>query len=129
MITTKPFAAFLLVLGFSLAAGPPLAAQDFDTQTPVVDVRADDSQYTSSTYTAPPAYEPNPRFIVQQNAQTRAQQRQLRLSSMAWYGMSNSRPTASPTPFASRYSPVWEMPGGRPYAWFTFNRPTYLIYR
>ena len=77
-----------------------------------------------------PAYEPNPRTIQHQNAQTRAQQRQLRMASMAWYGMSNSRPTASATPFASVYSPVWQMPGPRPFAWYNYNRPTtYLIYR
>jgi len=57
------------------------------------------------------------RTIVQQKAQVRAEQRQERMASMNWYGMSNSRPNAATTPFTSRYSSVWEMPGGRPYSW------------
>ena len=32
--------------------------------------------------------------------------------------MSNGRPIGAPTPFMSRYSPVWEMPGGRPFSWY-----------
>ncbi len=124
----KPTALALFVFGLSLVAARPLAAQQFDTAAPVADVPPSESSYTPSTY-APPTYEPNPKMIVQQNAQLRAQQRQLRLASLAWYGMSNSRPMASPTPFATRYSPVWEMPGGRPFAWHDWNRPTYLIFR
>src|SRR5439155_15239195 len=57
------------------------------------------------------------RAIVQQKALVRAEQRQERMASMSWYGMSNSRPNAATTPFTSRYSSVWEMPGGRPYSW------------
>ena len=125
---SKPAAAILFVFGLSFAASCPLAAQNFDTNAPVADVRTGESDYQPANY-APQNYEPSPRMIVQQNAQIRAQQRQLRMSSMAWYGMSNSRPTVSPTPFAGRYSPVWEMPGGRPFAWYNWNRPTYLIYR
>jgi len=41
-----------------------------------------------------------------------AEQRQERMASMNWYGMSNSRPNAATTPFTSRYSSVWEMPAG-----------------
>lgn len=129
MISLKPISAVVLLAGLSLATSRPLAAQGFDTDPPVVDVRTDQSNYSPQSYTPPADYEPNARAIVQQNAQIHAQQRQLRMSSMAWYGMSNSRPTASPTPFTSLYSPVWQMPGGRPFAWYTGNRPTYLIYR
>jgi hypothetical protein len=126
----------LAILACLTLAAQPLAAQGlvqgFDTQAPVVDLRGDETDYSGAAYTQPiqaPSYEPNPRAIIHQNAQTRAQQRQLRMASMAWYGLSNSRPTASPTPFTTLYSPVWQMPGGRPYAWYSTSRPTYLIYR
>jgi hypothetical protein len=125
---------FFLV-GLAMAAASQAVAQGFDTLPPAADARFSE-EYTSTPYvqTTAPSYESNAvestaRTVQQQNAQTRGQQRQLRLASMAWYGMSNSRPTASPTPFASMYSPAWQMPGGRPFAWSSFNRPTYLIYR
>jgi hypothetical protein len=63
-----------------------------------------------------------------QKAQVRAQQRQDRLASLAWYGMSNSRPTASPTPFTGNYSPSWQGAGARPFVWYTAGRPTF-VYR
>jgi len=66
--------------------------------------------------------------LIQQRAQVRAEQRNSRMASMQWYGMSNSRPQANATPFTGRYSPVWEMPGGRPYAWYPQARPGYVMY-
>jgi hypothetical protein len=81
-----------------------------------------------SWYYQGPVYRADARAIVQQKAQARALQRQARLASLAWYGMSNSRPTAAPTPFTSLYSPVWQQPGGRPFAWYASNRPTYIFY-
>jgi hypothetical protein len=81
-----------------------------------------------SWYYTQPSYRPNPRAIIHAKAQTRAAQRQTRLASMAWYGMSNSRPTGAPTPFTSRYSPVWEVPGGRPFTWHDRTWPTYVLY-
>ena len=65
------------------------------------------------------------RATFQQKAERRAQQRQDRLSTSAWYGISNSRPSGTATPFTARYGTVWEMPGGRPYSWTpTWSRPT-----
>ena len=69
--------------------------------------------------------------IIQQKAQTQAEQRQARLASLNWYGISNSRPSTSTTPFTSRYGSMWEMPGGRPYSWYppyTYTRPHYALY-
>jgi hypothetical protein len=69
------------------------------------------------------------RTIIQQKAQARAQQRQDRMASMAWYGMSASRPTGAATPFTSRSSPMWEMPGGQPLSWYpAWARPNYVFY-
>src|SRR5688572_24556025 len=77
-----------------------------------------ESWYYQQTYRA------DARALVHQKAQARAYQRQSRLASLNWYGMTNSRPTAAPTPFTSLYSPVWQQPGGRPFAWAASDRPT-----
>ncbi len=68
------------------------------------------------------------RALVQKKAQARAEQRNDRLASSAWYGISNSRPSGSATPFTSRYGSRWEMPGGRPYSWYpAYTRPNYVF--
>jgi hypothetical protein len=66
--------------------------------------------------------------IVQQKAQIRAQQRMDRMASMQWYGMSASRPQSLATPFTARYGSTWEMPGGKPYSWYPYVRPGYVMY-
>jgi hypothetical protein len=101
----------------------PATAQEAQTPVPA------DDQANESWYYRQPKYEPNPRAIIHERAFTRANQRQARLAAMSWYGMYNSRPTAAPTPFTSLYSPVWQQPGGRPFAWYASSRPTYVFYR
>jgi hypothetical protein len=49
----------------------------------------------------------DPKLAVRRRAELRGQQRQDRLASMQWFGMSNSRPTASPTPWFGGWSPYW----------------------
>jgi hypothetical protein len=120
-----------LLCGFMLAAVGTLSAQDFGTLPPPQETQTTES-YTSAPYAQPaqPSYETHVRTVSQQNAYARGQQRQQRMASMAWYGMSNSRPTVSTTPFTTIYSPVWQMPGGRPFAWNYSSWPaTYVIYR
>jgi hypothetical protein len=69
------------------------------------------------------------RAIVQQKAEARSEQRMDRMASASWYGISNSRPSGSSTPFTSRYGSVWEMPGGRPYSWNPpYSRPNYVFF-
>jgi hypothetical protein len=69
------------------------------------------------------------RAIVQQKAQARGEQRMDRLASSSWYGISNSRPSGSATPFTSRYGSSWEMPGGRPNSWYpAYARPNYVLF-
>jgi hypothetical protein len=81
------------------------------------------------------AYRPDPRLVIHQKSQWIGQQRMGRLAAMRWYGMSNARPTAAATPFTSLYSPVWQMPGGRPFGWHTrgttvvVTSPVGFIYR
>lgn len=100
----------------------PAAAQDGRVRT----VRNDESETSWYQYDEPTEYRPDPRAIVQQKAMLRAERRQSRLAAMKWYGMSNLRPTAAATPFCSVYSPTWQMPGGRPFAWYASQRPIYV---
>jgi hypothetical protein len=65
--------------------------------------------------------------LAQQKAQARGEQRMARLEAMKWYGFSNSRPTATGMPWTTMYSPAWQRPGGRPFAWYVSHRPV-LIY-
>jgi hypothetical protein len=110
-----------VAISVCLFAGTLGAAQDLDLSA--LDEERD------STYYQTPTYRPDPRSIVIQRAQARAAQREARLASLSWYGMSNSRPQAASTPFTSRYSPVWETPGGKPYSWYpTYRWPGYGNY-
>jgi hypothetical protein len=77
---------------------------------------------TESWYPKPPKRNDNP-TVAQQKAMERGAQRMARLEASRWYGFSNSRPTASGMPFTSMYSPAWQQPGGRPFAWYTSSRP------
>ena len=86
-------------------------------------VQEDDWDYKPSY-----VYQPNPKAIIHQKAQARALQRISRMTAMRWYGMVNARPTASPTPFSALYSPVWQMSGGRPYAWNYRGTPSVLVF-
>jgi hypothetical protein len=101
-----------------------LAAGGFVDGTPTGDAR-DESWYREQHTAA----KSNARSIVQQRAQQRADQRESRMASLAWYGMSASRPSTATTPFTSRYGHAWEMPGGRPYSWYPgYAWPNYVIY-
>ena len=112
-----------LTVAACVSAFSPLVAQEIGGASRLGEDR-DQSLY----YQQPTSYRPDTRAIIHQKAQTRAYQRQARLASLNWYGMSNGRPIAAPTPFTSLYSPVWQMPGGRPFAWHTSRWPTYVYY-
>lgn len=59
----------------------------------------------------------NPRQAVRRKAAAKTAQRQARIASMKWYGMSNSRPRANPTPFTGQYSPFWASNNYQPFRW------------
>jgi hypothetical protein len=60
----------------------------------------------------------DPQMAVRAKADVRAQQRQRRLESMRWFGLSNSRPRASSDPFHNDYSAGWVAnPGYYPSRW------------
>lgn len=71
----------------------------------------------------------DPKMAVRANAEFRADQRQRRLASMRWFGMSNSRPHASPDPFNGDYSPGWSSNNSSyPYRWSGIG-PTWYVAR
>jgi hypothetical protein len=110
-----------------LCAMSPAAAQEIERRSPFdIEQRpASDYTYAQPTSSTPTPTRPDPLAIIQQKSQERAAQRMARLEALNWYGMSNSRPTASRSPYTSLYSPVWQMPGGRPFAWYASGWPAY----
>jgi hypothetical protein len=64
--------------------------------------------------------------LAQQKAQARGAQRMARLEAIRWYGFYNSRPTATGMPWTTMYSPAWQRPGGRPFAWYVSTRPVLI---
>jgi hypothetical protein len=116
------FVICMLLTGLTLAIAGPAGADELSDRSNVRDDLDPSWSYQPLT-----TYQPNPRAIIHQKAMARAEQRATRLASLSWYGMSNLRPTASATPFTSLYSPAWQTPGGRPFAWYSNGRPTYLF--
>ena len=113
MIRWLKVVARLSIILAGLTADSCFAAGDFVSSTAGDEAHEQSWNREQKTNTKESA-----RALAQHKAQVRAEQRQARLASMSWYGMSNGRPIGAPTPFMSRYSPVWEMPGGRPFSWY-----------
>jgi hypothetical protein len=68
----------------------------------------------------------DPKQAVRRKAEYVAQQRTLRIESMKWYGMSNSRPIASTSPFMDEYSPSWVGNSSHPYNWIPVGSAVYF---
>jgi hypothetical protein len=117
LVTRSSFVAFCLVATSSLAAGNSSAPSE-------------EGQEQSWNREQTVKMKQDSLSIIQQRAQMRADQRQERIATANWYGMSIGRPSGTSTPFTSRYGSVWEMPGGRPYSWTpAYTRPNYVFYR
>jgi hypothetical protein len=116
--------ALVLSLGLAVSVAQAQLPAPPETGQPTDFEGSDERYYDSSQYT-----KPTPQEIIQYKAQLRAQQRMTRMASMEWYGMSASRPRASVTPFTGLYSPIWQMPGGRPMAWTPsrFAQPVIIV--
>lgn len=67
----------------------------------------------------------DPKLAVRKKAEFRAAQRERRLAAMQWFGMSNSRPMASPTPVMGTYSPMWTSNYIDPYRWMGVRTTPY----
>lgn len=59
----------------------------------------------------------DPQQAVRRKAELRAAERQSRIASMKWYGLSNSRPLATPTPWFGSYVPAWSSNSLDPMRW------------
>lgn len=87
---------------------------------PAAPAAEDDSWYRS-----PAPRKPQP-TLAREKAVARGAQRMARLEALRWYGYSNSRPIAAAMPYTSMYSPAWQNPGGRPFAWYTTSRQVFI---
>ena len=56
----------------------------------------------------------SPKETVRRKSQFRAAQRQQRIESRKWFGMSNARPVVSSGPQYGTYAPAWTGPGADP---------------
>ena len=70
----------------------------------------------------------NPQAMVRRRAEIRGAQRQQRLASMKWYGLSNARPDHSPTPWYGPQSPRWGSNSRHPYLWHATSAPHVVLH-
>jgi hypothetical protein len=70
----------------------------------------------------------DPKSAVRRHAEYRFAQQQRRIESRKWFGLSNSRPIASPNPWYDTYSPGWVANTFHPYEWSGVGYPA-VIYR
>jgi hypothetical protein len=59
----------------------------------------------------------NPKLAVRHKAEVEAALRQQRIAARDWYGVSNSRPIANPTPSHGTYSPRFISNSRNPFLW------------
>jgi hypothetical protein len=59
----------------------------------------------------------DPQVAIRKKAEKKGEQRRSRLAAMKWFGWSQSRPTASPTPWNGVYAPHWAGNGIDPSMW------------
>ena len=69
----------------------------------------------------------DPRLAVRRKAELKTAQRMARIASMKWYGMSNSRPVANPTPLCGVYSPGWHANNYSSYRWTAGGNPMMIV--
>ena len=104
-------------------------------QNPTDDTRHEYTVDANSPETSPELYfyldqqrrHDDPKMLVKANAERRAQQRRQRIASRRWYGLSNARPVANPTPWFGTYSPMWSGSFWNPFVWSSYQFPTYVI--
>lgn len=136
---------FWLLGVLALAASQQLNAQDRVGQAPTRqdqvaarNLRREESptiptpSLTSATpemwfYEQERARQENPKTALRRKAELRSAQRAQRIAAMKWYGMSNSRPTANPTPLFSTYSPTWVSRAADPLRWHAGAPTIYVV--
>ncbi|WP_145060910.1 hypothetical protein [Adhaeretor mobilis] len=116
------FSRSLLTLSLVLSISVVTTAQDREPGS-----SADGSEENSGWYYEPATKNASQPTFAQRKSMVRAEQRMARLAAAKAYGFSPSRPTATGIAFTSMYSPAWQMPGGRPFGWFTAHRPIVVV--
>ena len=116
------------------------AAQQPTRVEPAPELASQPAPFTAPSLSAPPVTpelwvysqelrrHDDPAQAVRRKAEITAGQRQARLAALRWYGFSNSRPVANPTPFMGQYSPAWVGNGYHPYQWVGVGSPSAVIY-
>jgi hypothetical protein len=69
----------------------------------------------------------DPQSIVRAAAQQRAAERHARLATLAWFGISNSRPQCSPDPVHGPYSSRWVSNGYQTSEWVGVGSTTVIL--
>ncbi len=59
----------------------------------------------------------DPQVLIRQKSEKKGEQRRGRLAAMKWFGWSQSRPTANPTPWTGVFAPHWTGNGVDPSMW------------
>ena len=114
-----------LILGFAILPVmlicSVVAAQDLDKlQKPGDEVGLDDQVAQTEDmwfYLQELRRYDDPQMAIRRKAELKGQQRRQRLAAMKWFGWSQSRPTANPTPIMGYYSPMWVGNGSDPNLW------------
>lgn len=69
----------------------------------------------------------DPKLAVRRKAEKKTAQREARIAAMKWYGLSNSRPVANPTPLCGVYSPGWHANSYNSYRWTGGYSPLVVV--
>lgn len=112
------------VAAVSFTYCPVSMAQEAAPRTKL-EVEAEEDDYY---YQAPKTYESNTRTIIQQKAMARAEQRNIRLMSLASWGIHSGRPPVAATPLTNSIGPTWQS-NPYPFAWLEARRTKYIIIR
>lgn len=116
------WAFLVLLLAAPVRAERPIAAGvGFETTTSLGELKTTPEMWF---YQQALRQHQNPKMAVRAQADLRARQRQHRLETMRWFGLSNSRPRVSSDPFNGDYAPCWVAnPGYYPSRWNGFGQP------
>ena len=90
----------------------PLAVQEADQHPSMANMTPEMWLYTQQLE----RYD-DPKMAVRRKAEERAAQRLNRIAARKWFGLSNSRPSASPIPVMGSYSPFWGGNDSDPNRW------------
>lgn len=109
------------------------AAQAQEPGKPAVDLRHEISPGMVTPtpemwfYEQERAQHEDPKAAVRRKAEYKASQRTSRLAALQWYGFSNARPTASPTPWFGSNSPSWVGNTSDPNHWQFGGTPNIVV--